>query len=175
MRARLTYHKVESGHEQDEIDEQQPVPLEGDLALLKESRGDAATDLGTDGLALSESLGLGETQAEDDDEDGRASSEPVEGSPAVRGGVDEAAGERCCQQVSEGVALLQETGHDTARLHGTVLESGGRCITIQSAHGDSEESTAGTMAISDVRFDARKRLTGIVCMSGRNRFRAPER
>lgn len=128
------------------------MALESDLALLEKGRGDAAADLSADGLALSESLGLGETQTEDDDEDGRASSEPVEGSPAVGGGVDQAARERSSQQISEGVALLQETGDDTARLHGTILKGGGRCVTVQAAHGDSEESSAGTIrsVISDV-------------------------
>lgn len=86
-----TYHEVEAGHEQDEIDQQQPVALKRDLALLEEGGGDTAADLSADGLALTERLGLGETQTEGDDEDGRASSEPVEGSPAVRGGVDEGA------------------------------------------------------------------------------------
>lgn len=58
----------------------------------------------------------------------------------MRGGIDQAACKCGSQQVSKRIALLQQTRHDTARLHGTVLERGRRGIAVQPTHGDSKES-----------------------------------
>lgn len=104
-------HEVEAGHEQDEVRQQQPVALDGDLAFREEDVADglfvAAVAAGLDAhaLALAVGLGLGHHQAEGDEDDGRAGAEPVQRAPPVRGGVDEAAGEGGSKEVSKGVLL----------------------------------------------------------------------
>lgn len=92
-------HKVEARHEEDEVGEQQPVVLEGDLALLDEDLADAlglvVARLLAQALALEVRVGLGEHETEDDEEEGRAGAEPEQGAPVVAGGVDEAASKGC--------------------------------------------------------------------------------
>ncbi len=80
-------HEVESRHEEDEVDEQDPVAAERDFAFLDEGAGDAALGF-AGGDAFAEGDGLGQEEAEDYDEDWGAGSEPEEGAPAVLGGVD---------------------------------------------------------------------------------------
>jgi len=60
-------------------------------------------------LPLQKRVCFWEAQTEDDEENGRASAEPEERTPAVGCGVDETAGEDCCQDVAEGVALLVDS------------------------------------------------------------------
>lgn len=102
-------HEVEAGHEQDEVEQQQPVALDGDFAFSEEDAADrlfvAAVAAGLDAHAhaLAVGLGLGHHEAEGDEEDGRAGAEPVQRAPSVGGGVDEAAGEGGSEEVSKGV------------------------------------------------------------------------
>ena len=98
-------HEVEAGHEQDEVDEEQPVPLQGDFALGEESVGDVPVGL-PHRCAITVRFGFWKAKSEDDDQDGWAGAEPVQWSPAVRGGIDKTASKGCGQQVSEGITLL---------------------------------------------------------------------
>lgn len=102
-------HEVEASHQQDKVDEQQPVPPESHFALAQEGLGDAAPGFlsrSPHGLACLVDMCLGEHQAIQDDEDRRARAEPVQRSPAVGGRVDESAGERGGEQIAKGIALL---------------------------------------------------------------------
>lgn len=107
-------HEVEAGHEQDEVRQQQPVALDGDLALGDEDAADrlfvapVAAGLDAHALALAVGLSFGHHQAEGDEDDGGAGAEPVQRAPSVRGGVDEAAGEGGGEEVSKGVLLEGE-------------------------------------------------------------------
>lgn len=92
------------------------------------------------GLALEEGVGLRQEHPVNDDEHGRTGTEPVQRSPSMRGSINQAAGKCRSQQVSKRIALLQQAGHNTARLHGTVLERGRRGIAVQPTHGNPKES-----------------------------------
>ena len=81
------------------------MAFQSDFAFADEGAGDIAFGLAQCVASLVR-LGLGEAQAEEDDEDRGAGTEPVEGSPAVRGSVDEATSEGCCEQVAKSIALL---------------------------------------------------------------------
>ena len=105
-------HEVEAGHEEDHVDEQDPVLLERVFALLHEELGRIRL-LFADSLALLVGLGLGQAEAEDDDEDGGPGAEPEEGSPAVANGVNEGTREDGREKIAECVALLQHAGDDT--------------------------------------------------------------
>lgn len=103
-------HEVEAGHEEHEVAQQQPVVLQRDLALLEEDLADAVVfrpGVGAGFQAQLRALAVGhrlrEHEADDDEDGGRAGAEPEERAPAVRGGVDEAAGEGGTEEVSEGV------------------------------------------------------------------------
>ena len=105
-------HEVEAGHEEDHVDEQDPVLLERVLALLHEELGRVGL-LFADPLALLVGLGLGQAEAEDNNEDRGAGAEPEEGSPAVTDGVDEGTRENGREKIAECVTLLQHAGDDT--------------------------------------------------------------
>jgi len=72
-----TYHEVEAGHQEDEVDQQEPVALESHFAFREEGRGDILAGF-ADGFALAEDFGFREAETESDDEDWRAGAEPEE-------------------------------------------------------------------------------------------------
>ena len=86
--------------------------FEGETALLYESLCGAGP-LAWQGFVLSGFVAeagvffvgvvFGEKETPDDDQDRRTSAEPEEGAPSVRGSVDKSSGERCAEQVAEGV------------------------------------------------------------------------
>lgn len=77
-------HEVEAGHEEDEVGEEHPVLADGDAALLEEDGADGDAVVGAlslglfaDTLALTVDGGFGHHETEDDEEHGRAGTEPV--------------------------------------------------------------------------------------------------
>jgi hypothetical protein len=76
---------------------------------LDEDAADGVVTIGcsgaADALAFLEGLGFGEAEAEENNQNRRASAKPEEGAPAVGGCIDEGAGEGCGEEVSEGVLL----------------------------------------------------------------------
>lgn len=145
-------HKVESSHQQNQIRKKHPVSPKRNFPLAQERlRNTGPSSLGRPAhrLPLLVRICLGQQEAEDDDQHGRARAEPEERPPPVRGGVDEAPGEGCRQEVAEGVALLEYAGHQPSGLLGEILESGGGCISVQAAHGNAEQGpTSEELAIS---------------------------
>lgn len=91
-------------YDQDEEDQEQPVLADSDLSLADESATHAGSCF-THALSLLECLSLWQVQTPDDEEDGRASREPEEWSPAVSGGVDECAGEDGCEEVTKSISV----------------------------------------------------------------------
>lgn len=81
-------HEVEAGHEQDQVGQQQPVPLDGDLALLDKGLADAAALRLAQRLVVVVRVRLAEEQAPNDEDGRRARAEPVEGAPLVGCRVD---------------------------------------------------------------------------------------
>lgn len=138
-----TYHEVETGHEQDKVDQQQPVALKRDLTLGHEGCSDTTTHLGTRLLTTTESLRLGQTQTERDDQQRRASSEPVQRTPAMRGCIDETARKGRREQIPKSITLLQQTRDNTTCFGRAILERSSRSVTVQTTHGDAKDSAAG--------------------------------
>jgi len=85
------------------------VAHERDFALAEEDgagrlcAGRADAGLGAETLALLVVVCLGEEKTPDDEDDGRACAEPVQGPPLVGRGVDEAAGKGGAKEVAKGV------------------------------------------------------------------------
>lgn len=151
-------HEVEASHQQNEIRKQQPVPLQSYLALSEERLGDAAPGfLGRPPhrLPLLVYLRLGEHQTVDNDQDGRACAEPEQRPPAVGRRVHQATGERGGEQVAKGVALLEHTAHKTTGVLREILEGGGGCVAIQTAHGDAEEPNKHESIMRTHRYTGR--------------------
>ena len=132
-------HEIEAGHDEDEVDQEDPVSFDGHFAFSEESTGDAGAGTVPSGDAVAIGLGFREHEAEGDDEDGWAGAEPVEWSPAVGGGVNKAAGEGGREEVAEGVALLQHTRDDSAGFGRAIFEGSGGGVAVDSTHGDPEE------------------------------------
>ena len=107
------YHEIETGHEQNEIGEQQPVLVQGNLAFCDESTGYVATRFPCR-IPFQIGLCLGKAQAEDDDEDRRTGTEPEQRSPAVRSRPNKGACEDRCQEISKRISLLQHSRNDTS-------------------------------------------------------------
>ena len=85
-------HEVETGHKEDQVQEQGPVALDSDLAFFDESLADVLPRSlcgAADVFVLLVHVCLGKHETPDDEEDRRAGSKPEKGSPFVRGRVDE--------------------------------------------------------------------------------------
>ena len=119
------------------------MTLQRNLALRQERSSNATAHLRARLLSSTESLRLTQEQAEDDNKNRGTSRKPIKRTPSVRGRINERASKSRGEQVSKGITLLQQTGDNTTRLGGTVLESGGSCITIQTSHGNTEEGATG--------------------------------
>ena len=119
--------EVETGHQQDGINGQEPVLLEHLFDLVQEDLG-----LGPGGLfgivppffsSADEDLAFGEKSAQDGAEGGDASSGPEESTPGGFGNeieVDDGGDE-----VADGVTLLEDTASKPTSLDWKVLEGGG--------------------------------------------------
>ena len=68
----------------------------------------------TDSLPLSEGFGLWQAQSEDNDEDRWACTEPEQGSPAVRRGIDKTTSKHRGKEVAKSIPLLQHPAYDTS-------------------------------------------------------------
>ena len=119
--------EVETGHQQDGVDGQEPMLLEHLLDLVQEDSG-----FGTGGLSgvvppffssTDEDLAFGEKSAQDGAEGGDAGGGPEESTPGGVGNeveVDDGGNE-----VTDGVTLLEDTAGKTTSLDGKVLKGGG--------------------------------------------------
>lgn len=136
-----TYHEVESGHEQDHVDQCKPVVLNGLASLVnKATRGSGC--ILSHNLPLTIRLGLGEVESPDDEEDRRASAEPKQRPPRVDGCVNQRTSKGSGQEIADGITSLEQTGHDTTSCIWAVFKSSCHGVSVETAHGDSEESSA---------------------------------
>lgn len=121
------------------------MTLKSHLAFGHERRRDIRLGIAifTKCLPALECLGLRQAETEENDQHRRTGAEPEERPPAMRGRIDEATRKGRRKQIPEGVTLLEHTGDDTAGRFGAVLEGSCGGITVQTTHGDSEQSTAG--------------------------------
>ena len=74
---RAVRHEVEAGHKEHHIDQEEPVPLEGNFSFLEEDLGGIGC-LFADSLAFKVGIRLREPETEEDDQDGGPSTEPEE-------------------------------------------------------------------------------------------------
>lgn len=119
-------HEVEASHEEDHVSQKEPMALESDLSFGDESTSDVRASRLTNGYTFAVCLCLGKAQSEQDDQNGRACTEPEERAPStVRGVVDKSTGEDYREKVAKGVTLLQHTTDNTASLFRTVFKCGG--------------------------------------------------
>ena len=79
-------HEVEASHQENEVEQEDPVLFERNPTFGKEGTCEVAAGL-ADGGSVVESRSLREAEAEDDDQDGRTGSEPVQRAPAVRSSI----------------------------------------------------------------------------------------
>jgi hypothetical protein len=142
LRVGDAYHEVESCHEKNEVDQNHPMFLERNLSFSDESSSDITTFISNENTLLV-GVGLRQAKTEDDDEDRRASTEPEEWPPSMARSVDQSSSESCRKQISKCISLLQYTRDQTTRRLGTILKSSRGSISIETAHGDTEERTAG--------------------------------
>ena len=119
------------------------MTLQRNLALRQERSSNATAHLLARLLSPTEGLRLTQEQTEDDNKDRWTSRKPIKRTPSVWGRINERASKSRGEQVSKSITLLQQTGDNTTRLGGTVLERGGSCITIQTSHGNTEEGATG--------------------------------
>ena len=101
-------HEVEASHEQNQVDEEDPVFLERDLALFKEYIADIIRPIRSSSKPLSflECLGLRQHQASDDEDDRWAGGEPVKRAPAVRSCVDKGSSKCGSKEIPKGVLIM---------------------------------------------------------------------
>lgn len=119
------------------------MPPEGNLALGDERTSHTTCQAFAHLLATPVGMGLGQEISDNDEDDGRASAEPEQGSPTVRRGVDQGATEGGRKQVAKRVALLEHARDHTTGLLWAVFQR--RCgdVAIQTAHCNAKEGAAG--------------------------------
>ena len=137
------------------------MAAKSNLALEKERLGDAlALRLGSPSNTsmLLVNGRLWEHKTEQNDQDGRASTEPEERAPAVRGRVDKTSGKGRRQEIAESVLgklvlgiwhweyfthpLLQNTTHQSTGFFREIFEGGGSSVSVQTTHCHTEKSSA---------------------------------
>ena len=129
----------ESNHH---ISQQLPMLLQCDPALGHKGTRQASSrmpDLGP----LNKGLGLRQTQAESNQQDGRTRRKPIKRPPAMGRRIDQRSCKNGSQQISKRITLLQHTGENAASGLGTIFEGSGSGITVQTAHGNTEEGAHG--------------------------------
>ena len=92
---------------------------------------------------LNKRFRLRQAQAERNQQDRRAGRKPIKRPPAMGRSINERPRKHRSQQIAKRIALLEHTGKNATSSLGTIFESGGSSITIQTAHGDTEKGTHG--------------------------------
>ena len=137
--------KVESGHQQDGVDGQEPMVLEHLFDLVEEDAG-----LGLGGLdgvlplllaSTEEDVAFGKKGAQDGSKSRDTGSSPEECAP--RGFGNEVEVYDGGDEVTDGVTLLHDAAGKTTSLDREVLEGGCGSETPDTAHTDTEETSDG--------------------------------
>ena len=134
-------HEVKARHQEDQVDQKQPVACNGYFALFYEGLADIALTLARLDLAFIR-LGLGEEESPDDEDDGWTGAEPEQRTPAMRRGIHKPAGESSREEIAERVALLHNTAHQTPSFRGKIFQRGGRRIAVEAPHGHAKKCAA---------------------------------
>ena len=137
--------EVESGHQQDGVDGQQPVVLEHLLDFVEEDAG-----LGLGGLdgviaallfSTEEDLAFGKKSTQEGGKGRDTGGSPEECAP--RGFGNEVEVYDGGDEVADSVTLLHDAAGKTTSLDREVLEGGGGSHTPDTAHADTEETPDG--------------------------------
>jgi hypothetical protein len=73
---------------------------------------------------------LGETQAKDNNKNGRACAKPEQWSPAMRRSVNQTSSKCSSKKVAKRVTLLQHSGYDPTRCFRTVFQSRSSSVSV---------------------------------------------
>ena len=111
---RECYHEIETSHEQDQVDEQEPVLSQCNAGFGHEGACDTVT-LFPERITFSIRFGFRQAQAEDDDQHWRACAKPEKWSPSVGSCVNQTTSEDHCQEVPKCIALLQHSRDNTSK------------------------------------------------------------
>lgn len=131
---------IEPGHHDNTINAQSPLLTEHLAGFDPEGRGG--------GFALPFSLGtnkllrFGEEEADDSDTNGQTGADPEDGFPGL-GGTSNAEVGTGGEDIAERVALLEDSRHEASRIDGTVFESHGNGVAIDTTHEKTEERADG--------------------------------
>ena len=126
-------------HQQHKIDQEQPVSLHRNLALREERAGQVAVLLPHE-ISLTVAASLRKAKSEEDNQDWRASSEPVQRAPTMAGRANQTSRERSREEIPKRIPLLKHSRYDSTSSWRTVLKRSRRSITIQTSHGNTEKS-----------------------------------
>ncbi len=96
----------------------------------------------SDTLTLLEGFGFWKAETEDDEQNGRARTKPIQRSPAVASCVHKRPGKDSCKKISEYVSNLQYPREETTSRRRTVFECSGYSVAIHASHGNSEQAAA---------------------------------
>lgn len=96
----------------------------------------------SDTLALLEGFGFRKAKAEDDEQDRRARTKPIQGSPAVARCAHKRPGKDRGKQVSEYVSNLQYSREETTSRRRTVFECSGYSVAVHASHRNAEQAAA---------------------------------
>ena len=135
-------HEVHASHQENEVDQQQPVSLESDFALFDKSFPDIIPS-SPNSLALDIRIGLGQAESENDEEHWRARAKPEERSPPMRSRVDQCTSKHRREQVSKSISLLQHPRNDASGPRRAVFQCCGCGVAVQASHCDTEQGANG--------------------------------
>ena len=131
---------IEPGHEDDAVNAHAPFSRQHVPRFAEKGRRRDFWFSG--GFGGEELLGFGEWDPEEADEDGEAGGDPEDSFPALGAAADAEVG-ACGEDVAEGVALLEDAGHQAAGVDGAVFEGHGDGVAVDAAHEEAEEGAHG--------------------------------
>lgn len=118
------------------------MAFDSHLSFREKCGTDSAGNALTNPLPAPKRLCFGQAKTEDDEQHGRAGSEPEEWPPAVLGGVDETPRECGHEQITKRISLLQQARDDPPSFWGAILQRGSSDVAIQTAHCNAEQGAA---------------------------------
>lgn len=142
------YHKVESSHEQDHVDQQHPMLLQSHLSLRDEHLPHTI-EFRSHCNPFNIRIGLRQHQTPDNKKYRRASTKPEQRSPFMRRSINQAPRKDRRQKISKRIPLLHHPRENAPRSFRSIFQCRSRHIPIQPTHrntkqrADGEELTIG--------------------------------
>ena len=96
----------------------------------------------SDTLALQEGFGFRKAKAEDDEQNWRPGTKPIQRSPAMARCAHKCPGKDRCKKISEYVSNLQYSREETTSRKRTVFECRGYSVAVHASHRNPEQAAA---------------------------------